>query len=76
MEVDDIDDDNIIEEDVDGRGLEEDLEQWTVETFQSRPMAEESAATMVSILFPRVCLKTIADTRVRLGRCIPRCKNR
>ena len=76
MEVDDFDDDNIIEEDVDGRGLEEDLEQWTVETFQSRPMAGESAATMVSAGSPRVCLKSITDTRGRSGQCIPRCKNR
>ena len=48
MQVDDFDDDDMVEGDVDGREVEDDLEQWTVDTFKSLPMTGESAATMVS----------------------------
>lgn len=55
MQMDDIDDDDMIEEDAGGREAEDDIEQWTIDSFKSLPMSGESAANMASLpsLLPR-----------------------
>lgn len=64
MQVGDFDDDDMIEGDVDGRAVEDDLEQWTVDTFNSLPMAGESAATMVSVEPPHMHLGTVLTRNI------------